>query len=49
LAEHNAVVDTILKLDGDRAERLLRDHVVIQGDRFTDLMAMLSETMPAAE
>jgi DNA-binding GntR family transcriptional regulator len=49
LAEHDAVVDTILKLDGDRAERLLRDHVVIQGDRFTDLMAMLSETMPAAE
>jgi DNA-binding GntR family transcriptional regulator len=43
LAEHEGVVDAILKLDGDRAERLLREHVVIQGDRFSDLMASMAE------
>jgi DNA-binding GntR family transcriptional regulator len=43
LAEHEAVIEAILDLDGDRAERLLRDHIVIQGDRFSDLMATLSE------
>jgi DNA-binding GntR family transcriptional regulator len=43
LAEHEAVIDAILGMDGDRAEWLLRDHIVIQGDRFSDLMATLSE------
>jgi len=43
LAEHEGVIDAILKLDGDRAERLLREHVVIQGDRFSDLMASMAE------
>ncbi|WP_247881303.1 GntR family transcriptional regulator [Skermanella sp. TT6] len=46
LAEHEAVVDAILKMDGDRAERLLRDHIMIQGDRFSDLMASLAERNP---
>ncbi|UEM23808.1 GntR family transcriptional regulator [Skermanella mucosa] len=46
LAEHEAVVDAILKMDGDRAERLLRDHIMIQGDRFSDLMASLAERAP---
>ena len=46
LAEHEAVVDAILKMDGDRAERLLRDHIMIQGDRFSDLMASLAERSP---
>jgi DNA-binding GntR family transcriptional regulator len=38
-----AVVDAILNLDGEKAERLLRDHIVIQGDRFSDLMASMAE------
>jgi DNA-binding GntR family transcriptional regulator len=46
LAEHEAIVDAILSLDGDKAERLLRDHIVIQGDRFSDLMASMSECAP---
>ncbi|WP_158045587.1 GntR family transcriptional regulator [Skermanella pratensis] len=46
LGEHEAVVDAILKMDGDRAERLLRDHIMIQGDRFSDLMASLAERAP---
>ncbi|WP_207455477.1 GntR family transcriptional regulator [Azospirillum sp. SYSU D00513] len=47
LAEHTAVLEAILALDGDRAERLMRDHVVIQGERFTDFIAMLAEKVPA--
>ncbi|WP_051511540.1 GntR family transcriptional regulator [Skermanella stibiiresistens] len=43
LAEHEAVVGAILGTDGEAAERLLRDHIMIQGDRFSDLMASLAE------
>jgi DNA-binding GntR family transcriptional regulator len=43
LAEHEAVVGAILGMDGEAAERLLRDHIMIQGDRFSDLMASLAE------
>jgi DNA-binding GntR family transcriptional regulator len=48
LAEHEAVVDAILNLDGEKAERLLRDHIVIQGDRFSDLMASMAERTAGA-
>ncbi|MBP1203295.1 DNA-binding GntR family transcriptional regulator [Duganella sp. 1411] len=39
--EHDGVVQAILAGDGDLAARLLRDHVMIQGQRFSDLMASL--------
>ena len=39
LAEHQGVVDAILAGDGDKAERLLKDHVLIQGERLTDFIA----------
>lgn len=39
--EHEGVVQAILAGDGDLAARLLRDHVMIQGQRFSDLMASL--------
>ena len=39
--EHDRVVQAILAGDGDLAARLLRDHVMIQGQRFSDLMASL--------
>ncbi|WP_431024787.1 GntR family transcriptional regulator [Halomonas sp. H5] len=38
-AEHEAVVAAIAEGDEARAEALLRDHVVIQGERFNDLVA----------
>lgn len=41
LAEHQAVVDAILAGDGDRAEDLLRAHILIQGERFNDFIASL--------
>jgi DNA-binding GntR family transcriptional regulator len=41
LGEHQAIVDAILGLDGARAENLVREHIVVQGDRFSDLLASL--------
>ena len=45
LAEHQAVVDAVLAGDGERAERTLKDHILIQGDRLSDFIA----TFTAAE
>jgi DNA-binding GntR family transcriptional regulator len=39
--EHQAVVQAILSGDGERAGEVLRGHIVVQGDRFTDLIASL--------
>lgn len=39
--EHEAIVQAILKGDGERANELLRGHVMIQGQRFADLVASL--------
>ncbi|MTV36679.1 GntR family transcriptional regulator [Duganella radicis] len=41
--EHDGVVKAILEGDGDRAAQLLREHVMIQGQRFSDLMASLPQ------
>lgn len=38
-SEHEAVVEAIAGGDAARAEALLRDHVMIQGERFNDLVA----------
>lgn len=40
--EHAGIVQAILAGDADLARKLLRDHVVIQGDRFSDLVANLA-------
>jgi DNA-binding GntR family transcriptional regulator len=40
--EHQAIVDAIIAGEESEAERLLRDHVLIQGERFTDFMAMFA-------
>jgi DNA-binding GntR family transcriptional regulator len=45
LAEHQAIVEAVLAGDGGKAERLLKDHVLIQGERLTDFIASLD---PAA-
>ncbi|NOV17751.1 GntR family transcriptional regulator [Ensifer adhaerens] len=42
-AEHNEVVDAILAGDAEQARQLLRQHVSIQGERFSDLVATLAE------
>ncbi len=40
--EHNAIVNAISAGDADAAAAALRGHVVIQGERFGDLLASLS-------
>jgi DNA-binding GntR family transcriptional regulator len=47
-AEHGELVDAIVDGDGDLAARLARDHVMIQGERFADLMASLPPGAGAA-
>lgn len=47
-AEHEGVVQAILDGDGDTAAKLLREHVMIQGQRFSDLMASLPQLGRAA-
>ncbi len=49
-AEHEAVVAAIRDGDADGAAEAMRDHVVIQGDRFHDLLAAMRREgrMPAA-
>jgi DNA-binding GntR family transcriptional regulator len=42
-AEHDAVVAAIIEGNGETAARLTRDHVMIQGQRFADLMASLPQ------
>lgn len=41
-SEHSAIVEAIIAGDGDLAAELLRKHIIIQGERFADLMATLS-------
>ncbi len=41
-AEHDAVVRAIIDGDGEAAARALRQHVLVQGSRFADLMAALA-------
>jgi DNA-binding GntR family transcriptional regulator len=42
-SEHDAVVNAIIEGKSDLAGELLRDHIMIQGQRFTDLIASLSQ------
>lgn len=46
--EHDAVVKAILAGDGDTTATLLRDHIMIQGQRFGDLVASLPALSKAA-
>ena len=41
--EHEAVVQAIVAGDGERTAELLRGHVMVQGQRFADLMASLKQ------
>lgn len=41
-SEHAAIVDAIIEANGEKAADLLRQHIIIQGERFADLIASLS-------
>jgi DNA-binding GntR family transcriptional regulator len=47
-AEHEGLVLAILAGDGELAARLAREHVMIQGQRFSDLMASLPQLTAVA-
>jgi hypothetical protein len=42
LREHEGVVQAILAGDAELTAQRLRDHVVVQGQRFADLIASLA-------
>lgn len=45
-AEHEAILQAILAGDGDGAEALLKDHILIQGERLNDFVATLGAAAP---
>ncbi|WP_265517334.1 GntR family transcriptional regulator [Nitratireductor luteus] len=47
-SEHAAIVEAILAGDAEAARSHLRDHVAVQGDRFSDLISNLSRRESAA-
>ncbi|MCP1674845.1 DNA-binding GntR family transcriptional regulator [Natronocella acetinitrilica] len=42
LDEHRAIFEAIRDGDGEAAEQLMRDHVLIQGERFSDLAGQVN-------
>lgn len=42
-AEHTEIVDAIVAGNSDQAAEKLRNHVLVQGERFTDLLATLRQ------
>ncbi|OIR01992.1 HTH-type transcriptional regulator LutR [mine drainage metagenome] len=46
--EHQRILEALRAGDGAAAEALLRAHIIIQGDRFTDLMALMDRLAPSA-
>lgn len=47
--EHETIVHSIIAGDADTAALALREHVVVQGERFGDLLASLAELATTAE
>lgn len=47
--EHEAVVNAIIAGDSERTVELLRQHIMIQGQRFADLVASLHQLKTAPE
>ena len=47
--EHQAVLDALRDGDGDRAVDAIRSHVMVQGERFNDLLAGLSQLAAQAQ
>jgi DNA-binding GntR family transcriptional regulator len=43
LTEHENVVRAIIAGDGEQTANLLREHVMVQGERFADLIASLPQ------
>lgn len=46
--EHQAIVDALTAGDGERTSRLVRDHVIVQGERYGDLVASIGHMKTAS-
>lgn len=46
--EHQGIVDAIVAGEGDKAAQLLREHVIVQGERYGDLVASIGHMKSAA-
>ncbi len=46
--EHQAIVDALREGDVDKAQQSIRAHVVVQGERFGDLIASLGQMTASA-
>ena len=48
LGEHEAIMKAVLAFDGEAAAQRVREHVLVQGERFTDLLASCSHRRRSA-
>ncbi|TJZ91957.1 GntR family transcriptional regulator [Paracoccus gahaiensis] len=48
LEEHRRIATAICAGDGDEAARAMTDHVLVQGERFQDLVALVGRLAPQA-
>src|ERR1700760_3979065 len=46
--EHQATLDALREGDADKAQKSIRSHVVVQGERFADLVASLGQMTGSA-
>jgi len=46
--EHQTIVDALTAGDGERTSRLIRDHVIVQGERYGDLVASIGHMKNAS-
>lgn len=47
LEEHEAIVEAILAGEPDKAEKRMKSHILVQGERFNDFLALLNNTTAA--
>ena len=48
LAEHEAIMQAVLAFDGDSAAQRVREHVLVQGERFSELLASMQPAKSSA-
>ncbi len=41
LKEHEAIINAIANGDADKAEKLAKEHILVQGERFSDLLSTI--------
>lgn len=44
--EHQGIIDALREGDAEKVARNIRNHVIVQGERFADLVASLSQMCP---